>query len=96
MGLLYSRLAGLALDHGWSGIVVNGCIRDSEALAGLDLGVKALATHPAKSVKRGEGRRDIPVEVAAVHFEPGSCVYCDPDGIVLAPEPLTAERPVGA
>jgi hypothetical protein len=37
------------------GVIVNGCIRDSEEIASIDLGVKALATMPIKSSKRDPG-----------------------------------------
>lgn len=73
-----------AVDNGWSGIVVYGCIRDSAALSALPLGVKALATHPLKTDKRGEGQRDIVVRFGGVTFHPGDWLYADEDGIVVA------------
>lgn len=69
--LLGDQLAELAVRHAWAGVVVYGCIRDSEAIGQLALGVKALATHPLKSIKRGEGQRDLPVRFAGVTFRPG-------------------------
>ena len=36
----------LARDNGWAGIVVYGCIRDSAVIAGIDIGLKAIATTP--------------------------------------------------
>ncbi|HEY5789682.1 MAG TPA: ribonuclease E activity regulator RraA [Gammaproteobacteria bacterium] len=86
--LLGDQLARLGVDHGWAGVVVYGCIRDAEVLAGMPLGVKALATHPAKSVKRGEGQRDLPVSFAGVTFAPGAWLCADADGIVVSPTPL--------
>jgi regulator of ribonuclease activity A len=85
--LLGDQLAALGVENDWSGIVVFGCIRDSAAIATMDLGVKALATHPLKSVKKGAGDRDIPVTFGGVTFLPGSWLYADEDGIVV-----TAER----
>ena len=38
--LLGDNLAANAVKNGWSGIIVNGCIRDSEDIATMDLGVK--------------------------------------------------------
>jgi regulator of ribonuclease activity A len=73
-----------AVDNGWAGIVVYGCIRDSAALATLPIGVKALGTHPVKTDKRGEGQRDIVVRFAGVTFHPGDWLYADEDGIVVA------------
>lgn len=73
-----------AVDNGWAGIVVYGCIRDSAALATMPIGVKALGTHPLKTDKRGEGQRDIVVRFAGVTFHPGDWLYADEDGIVVA------------
>ena len=41
--LLGDNIAKMAVDNGWSGIVINGCIRDSEDIARMDLGVKVRA-----------------------------------------------------
>ncbi len=53
--LLGDQLAKAAVDNGWSGIIVNGCIRDSEDIGKMALGVKAISTHPLKSSKRDPG-----------------------------------------
>ncbi|MGB7288636.1 MAG: ribonuclease E activity regulator RraA [Candidatus Macondimonas sp.] len=87
--LLGDQLAELAVRNGWAGVVVYGCIRDSEAISQLPLGVKALATHPLKSIKRGEGQREIPVRFAGVHFRPGAWLYADGDGLIVSEQPLT-------
>jgi len=86
--LLGDLLAGFGVDNGWAGIVVNGCIRDSDAIAALDIGVKALATHPRKSVKRGAGERDVAVRFAGIDFRPGDYLYADRDGIVVTEQPV--------
>lgn len=88
--LLGDNLARMAAANGWSGVVVHGCIRDSVEIARLPIGVKALATHPAKSRKRGEGQRDVSVRFADVNFTPGSFLYADADGLVVAGEALGA------
>ena len=87
--LLGDQLAELAVRNGWAGVVVHGCIRDSEAIGQLPLGVKALATHPLKSIKRGEGQREIPVRFAGVQFRPGAWLYADGDGLIVSEHPLT-------
>jgi len=86
--LLGDNLAEMAATNGWSGIIVNGCVRDSEDIARFDVGVKAIGTHPLKSSKRDPGRRDARVSFAGVDFEPGSYVYCDADGVVVAAKKL--------
>ena len=88
--LLGDLLAQLAIDNRWAGVIVNGCIRDSDDINGMDVGVKALGTHPAKSVKRGEGIENEPVTFAGVTFAPGHYVYSDADGIVVSTDNLLA------
>jgi len=89
--MLGDQLAALAHQNGWQGIVIYGAIRDSVEIATIDVGVKALATNPRRSAKRGEGTRDIPVSFAGVRFVPGSYLYADQDGIVVSSEPLNGD-----
>lgn len=86
--LVGDMLAKLGKDNGWAGIVVSGCIRDSAEIASMDIGVKAIATNPRKSVKKGAGDRDIPVRFAGVEFRPGHFLYADEDGILVSDEKL--------
>ncbi len=81
--MLGDRLAAEAVAKGWSGILVYGCIRDSAEIAGMPIGVRALATHPRRSIRRGEGIRGIPVQFAGVTFEAGQNIYCDEDGVIV-------------
>lgn len=76
-------IAGLAYDNGWSGVIVNGPIRDASTLRTIDVGIKALGTNPRKGTKTGEGERDVPVEFGGVRFVPGEIAYADEDGIVV-------------
>lgn len=86
--LLGDMLAQIAVDRGLAGIVVNGCVRDSAALAALDVGVLALGTNPLKSEKRGRGEKDVPLAFGGVVWTPGAFAYADEDGLVLAPRQL--------
>lgn len=87
--LLGDQLAVLAHQNGWEGIVVYGCIRDSGEIDTIDIGVRALNTHPLKSVKRGVGERDVAVTFGGVTFQPGEWIYVDGDGIVVSERALT-------
>jgi regulator of ribonuclease activity A len=86
--LLGGRLAALAHQNGWSGLVVHGCVRDSAELADTAVGVKALHAVPMKSGKSGTGERSVPVTFAGVTFAPGEHLYADRDGIVVADRDL--------
>jgi regulator of ribonuclease activity A len=78
-------LAGAAAESGWAGLVIHGAVRDSAALAGLGLGIKALGTNPRKSSKTGAGAVDVPVTFGGVTFQPGDVLHADDDGVVLLP-----------
>ncbi|TWT16908.1 ribonuclease E activity regulator RraA [Luteimonas wenzhouensis] len=86
--MLGDMLADKAVANGWSGVLVHGAIRDSVALARLDLGVKALGTCPLKTDKRGQGLRDVPVRFGGVEIRPGDWLAADEDGVILADAPL--------
>lgn len=86
--LVGDQLAALGVKNGWSGIVVYGCIRDSRAIAQMDIGVFALATHPQKTVKRNIGEQDVPVTFGGVTFHPGEWLYADEDGVLVSRVPL--------
>ncbi len=83
VALVGDMLAGLARDNGWAGLVINGCVRDVAALAGLDLGIKALAACPRPSAKLGAGESDVEVSFGGVRFTPGATLVSDEDGIVV-------------
>ncbi len=82
--MLGDLLAAKAAQHGWAGFVINGLIRDCAEIAQIDIGVRALGTHPLKSVKRGLGERDVVLRFAGVEFVPGEYLYADEDGIVCS------------
>lgn len=84
--LMGDMLAARASDNGWAGVIINGAIRDSAEIAGIDIGVKALGVNPAKSAKKGEGETDVELEFGGVRFRPGDWVYCDEDGVLVSPE----------
>lgn len=77
-------LAATAVENGWAGVVVFGAIRDSGAIGGLELGVKALGTCPRKTDKLGAGERDVDVEFGGVRIRPGDWICADEDGVVVA------------
>ena len=81
--LLGGRLAVLASTNGWSGIVVNGCVRDVGEIAAAAVGVKALAACPKPPSKGGAGEQGVVVSFAGVRFAPGDLLWGDQDGLVV-------------
>lgn len=87
--LVGDQLAILAEKNGWEGVVVYGCIRDSADINGIAIGVRALNTHPQKSIKKGVGDRDIAITFGGVTFNPGEWLYADEDGVLVSGKALT-------
>jgi len=87
-GSLHTALVGdviaeLGRSNGWSGLVINGAVRDAATLRTLDIGIKALGTNPRKSTKTGAGERDVVISLGGVEFQPGHVAFSDDDGIVV-------------
>ncbi len=82
--LVDNELATLALDNGWQGLVIYGCVRDSALIDQLPLGIRALHTQPLKSHQKGLGDRDQLVTFAGVNFKKDYFLYADADGIIVS------------
>ena len=78
--------------RGAAGVVTDGAIRDSVALAGMEIPVYHAAVHPAVL-----GRRHVPWETgvtvacAGVTVQPGDILVGDADGVVVLPPGIAAE-----
>ena len=81
--VLGDMIATIAQNNDWAGIVIHGAVRDVAILAELPIGIRALGSNPRKSVKRGGGYRDVPVEFGGVTFTPGATLWADLDGVVV-------------
>ncbi len=84
--LLGENVCHTAMYHGLAGIVVDGCVRDADEIAELEMPVFA----------RGAGIRpfmthlelidvNVPVEFAGAQIRPGDIVVGDGDGLVVVP-----------
>ncbi|CAM9452947.1 unnamed protein product, partial [Phaeothamnion confervicola] len=86
--LMGDQIATGASEKGWSGVIINGAVRDSAQLQTMPMGCKALGTCPRKSGKATRGEADVAVSFAGLVFTPGHYVYADQDGIVVSREPV--------
>jgi regulator of ribonuclease activity A len=90
--MLGDLLAEQAVENGWAGVVMYGCVRDVDILATLPLGVQALGCHPRKSEKRGEGQRDVTISFASATITSGNWLYADNNGILIADRELPLDQ----
>ncbi|MFT4835973.1 MAG: regulator of ribonuclease activity A [Psychromonas sp.] len=89
--LVNAHIAELAVENGWEGIVVNGCVREVDLLEDLDIGIQAITAIPVGAEDTEIGEVNSPVNFAGVTFLPEDILYADSTGIIISPEPLNAE-----
>ena len=89
VALLGGNIARLASENGWSGVVINGCIRDRAEVDATDIGVRALNTCPRKSRKQRLGDKDVDLYFAGMDVSPGDYLFADEDGIVVSGRDLS-------
>ena len=88
--LLGGNLGAAAARNGWAGVVIDGCVRDVAELHAAAVGLRALALIPLPTERRGEGQRDVTVQMQGVAIRPGDWLYADADGIVVSSQALHA------
>jgi len=86
--LLGDMLAEKAASNGWSGLIINGVIRDVDQIGETHLGVQALGTIPLKTDKLGHGQQDISLHFGGVSIHPGDYIYADNNGVLVASRKL--------
>ena len=92
VGLMGDKLAEIAVRNGWAGVVINGAIRDSVGIDGLEIGVKALATAARRSWVATQGQRRSTLTFGDIVVKPGYWVYADRDAILVSSAPLDLKR----
>lgn len=81
--LLGEIMMTYAQNKGITGIVVDGAIRDSEALDRLELPVYAVAVTPQGPYKNGPGEINVPVSCGGQVVFPGDILVGDADGVCV-------------
>ena len=84
VALLGDMIAEAGVRNNWSGIVINGYVRDIDILSKLDIGVQAIGTMPVKSEKKNQGQVGIDISFGGLTFSSGDYVYADNNGLLLS------------
>lgn len=82
--LVDHKMANIAVENGWQGIIIYGCIRNSALLVEYPIGIRALHAHPLKCHSSGHGEKDQSVNFGGVHFKKDHFLYADADGIIVS------------
>ena len=75
-------VAALGKARGLAGFVIDGAVRDAEALRQTDFPVYARAVSPNGPYKDACGEINVPVSMGNVVIQPGDLIVADADGIV--------------
>jgi len=88
VALLGDMIAEAGVRNNWSGVIINGYIRDVDIINTLDIGVQALGTMPVRSKKNNQGELGIDISFGGLTFKRGDYVYADNNGLLLSKEEL--------
>ena len=86
--LLGDLLAQMAKNNGWSGIIINGYVRDIEILRDIEIGVMAMGSCPRKSEKKDQGDKDVEISINDITINPGNWCYADENGVLISEREL--------
>lgn len=84
-----------AAVNGLAGVVIDGAIRDAEAMKEIGMPVYAAGVQPKGPYKDGPGEINVPVCCGGVVVNPGDIIVGDADGIVVinpADAPVILEK----
>jgi 4-hydroxy-4-methyl-2-oxoglutarate aldolase len=82
-----------ALARGLAGLVIDGCVRDSEAIARLDFPVfaRGLSIRGTKKDPAAPGSLLAGIDLGEARVEPGDLIVGDADGVVVVSRARVAE-----
>jgi 4-hydroxy-4-methyl-2-oxoglutarate aldolase len=84
--VMFAELVALAARRqGVRGAVVDGCIRDTDALAEMKFPVWSTGIYAGHLNKAGQGSINVPIVCCGVLVEPGDVIVADSDGVICIP-----------
>ena len=86
--LLGDMIAQSAVDNGWAGVIVYGCVRDVDDMGKMPIGVQALGAIPRKSNRKGVGDVGLTLNFGGMTINNGDFVYADNNGMIVSKEAL--------
>ena len=83
--LMFAELIALAARAaGAAGVIVEGAVRDVEALRQMNFPVWCSGVYPGHVGKAGPGSINIPIVCGGVRVNPGDIIVADDDGVLCA------------
>lgn len=85
------KVAQLAMENGWRGMVIVGAARDVELIDTFDFCVMALGTSPVKTEKLGQGTRGVTLQIGGVRVNEGDYLAGDANGVLVLEHPFNTD-----
>jgi regulator of ribonuclease activity A len=82
------NLMKFAAQSNYSGILVNGYIRDTFQIKDIPVALYALGTCPRKYIPTTEGEKNVPLSFGGININSGDYLYADTDGVIVAAEKI--------
>lgn len=82
------NLMKFAHKNHYSGILVNGYIRDTYQIRDIPVALYALGTCPRKYIPVTSGEKEVPLSFGGVEFATGDYLYADTDGVIVTAEKI--------
>jgi regulator of ribonuclease activity A len=82
------NLMKFAQKNNYSGIVVNGYIRDTLQIKDIPVALYALGTCPRKYLPVTEAQRSVPLAFGGIEVKEGDYLYADTDGVIFTAEKI--------
>lgn len=82
------NLMNFAHQNNYSGILVNGYIRDTAQIRAIPVALFALGTCPRKYIPVTRGERAVDLSFGDLSFKNGEYLYADADGLIVCPQKI--------
>jgi len=87
-GVVGDKLMAFAKDNNWSGIIINGYVRDTAYTKDIDVALYAIGTCPLRNFEHTNSSRGAQLSFGGVTFDDGDYVYMDNDGVMISKDSL--------
>ena len=67
------------------GIIIDGPIRDIDAVRKMTYPIYATGTNPGGPYKEGPGEINVPISCGGISINPGDIIVMDQDGVIVIP-----------
>lgn len=87
-GVVGDKLMAFAKKNNWSGIIINGYVRDVAYTKDIDVSLYALGTCPLRNFEKTNSSQGVQLSFGGVTFNNGDYVYIDFDGVIVSQDKL--------